>query len=90
MVLNAQIGNLIGGLTPDLIPGGAYLQYENGTILCLEHNMEQASRGAPPFRKNMEKAIIMKLLTYMFELMSRLKINIFKIEFYMIAISVQS
>ena len=62
MVLQAQTNGLIDGLASDLVDKGvAILQYADDTILCIEHNPE--------------KALNLKLLLYMFELMSGLKIN---------------
>jgi hypothetical protein len=67
MVLRAQQNSLISGLIKNLIPRGvATLQYADDTIICLEHDMEQARN--------------MKLLLYMFEQMSGLKINFDKSE----------
>jgi hypothetical protein len=49
-------------LISELIPGGvAILQYADDTIICLEHNLEKVRN--------------VKLLLYMFEQLSRLKIN---------------
>jgi hypothetical protein len=54
-------------LISELIPGGvAILQYADDTIICLEHNLEKARN--------------VKLLLYMFEQLSRLKINFDKSE----------
>lgn len=51
----------------DLIPNGvAVLQYADDTIICLEHDLE--------------KAVNVKLLLYLFELMSGLKVNFQKSE----------
>jgi hypothetical protein len=62
MVLKEQENCLLVGLAPDLIPNGvAVLQYADGTVLCISHEPD--------------KAVNLKLLLYMFELMSGLKIN---------------
>ena len=67
MIRNAQEEGLLTGLAPDLISGGvAILQYADDTVICLEHNREAA--------------INLKLLLYIFELMSGLKINFLKSE----------
>ena len=58
---------MIDGLASDLVDKGvAILHYADDTILCIEHNPE--------------KALNLKLLLYMFELMSGLKINFQKSE----------
>ena len=62
MIKNAQRNKLLVGLAADLIPDGvAVLQYEDDTIICLEHDID--------------KAVNLKLLLYMFEMMSGLKVN---------------
>ena len=67
MVLNAQKEKLLTGLAPDLIEGGvAILQYADDTVICFEHDRDAA--------------VNLKLLLYMFELMSGLKINFMKSE----------
>jgi hypothetical protein len=67
MVLRAQQNNLVTGLIKNLFRGGvAILQYADDTIVCLEHNLEKARN--------------IKLLIYMFEQMSGLKINFEKSE----------
>ena len=67
MVLEAQSNGLIVGLASNLIDKGiAILQYADDTVLCFEHDPE--------------KAVNLKLLLYMFELMSGLKINFLKSE----------
>uniref|UniRef100_A0A453DWC1 Reverse transcriptase domain-containing protein n=1 Tax=Aegilops tauschii subsp. strangulata TaxID=200361 RepID=A0A453DWC1_AEGTS len=67
MIKNAQKNKLIVGLAPDPIPDGvAVLQYADDTIICMEHDVE--------------KAVNLKLLLYMFEMMSGLKINFQKSE----------
>jgi hypothetical protein len=71
MVLQAQHNDLFEGLAPDLIDKGvAILQYADDTVLCLSHNPE--------------KAVNLKLLLFMFELMSGLKINFMKSEIFTI------
>ena len=63
MIKNAQKNKLITGLASDLIPEGvAVLQYADDTIICLEDDID--------------KAVNLKLLLYLFELMSGLKINL--------------
>jgi hypothetical protein len=67
MVLSAQHHGLIAGMIDHLIPNGvAMLQYADDTIICLENNVEKARN--------------MKILLYMFEQMSGLKINFEKSE----------
>lgn len=67
MVMNAQKNNLFKGLASDLIPNGVpILQYADDTVLCIEDDID--------------KAVNLKLLLYMFELMSGLKINFLKSE----------
>ena len=67
MVLQAQKNNLFVGLAADLVENGvAILQYADDTVLCIEHDPD--------------KAVNLKLLLYMFELMSSLKINYQKSE----------
>lgn len=62
MVLNAQMNKLLVGLTPDLIGNEvSILQYVDDTVLCIDHDPD--------------KALNLKLLLYMFEMMSGLKIN---------------
>ena len=62
MVLTAQKNGLIKGLAADLIENGVcILQYADDTVLCFEHDID--------------KAVNIKLLLYLFELMSGLKIN---------------
>lgn len=59
------------GLTDNLITGGvAILQYADDTIICLKDDFEKARN--------------MKLLLYLYELMSELKINFGKSEVIMI------
>ncbi|XP_048552830.1 uncharacterized protein LOC125533101 [Triticum urartu] len=66
--INDELKNgLIKGLAADLIEDGVgILQYANDTVLCFEHDIN--------------KAINVKLLLYLFELMSGLKINFEKSE----------
>jgi hypothetical protein len=62
MVVEAQNNDLITGLVDNLIPKGiAILQYADDTIICLQHNVEKARN--------------VKLLLYIYEQMSGLKIN---------------
>lgn len=69
MMKNAQKNKLIVGLTSDLIPDGiAVLQYADDTIICIEHDVD--------------KAVNLKLLLYIFEMMSGLKINFQKSEIF--------
>lgn len=66
MIHRAQQNGLITGLVPHLISNGvAILQYADDTILCLQHDLEKANN--------------LKLLLYLFELMSGLKINFRKV-----------
>ena len=56
MVLRAQANGFFEGLAPDLVDNGvAILQYADDTVICISHNPE--------------KAINVKLLLYLFELM---------------------
>uniref|UniRef100_A0A453BTU3 Reverse transcriptase domain-containing protein n=1 Tax=Aegilops tauschii subsp. strangulata TaxID=200361 RepID=A0A453BTU3_AEGTS len=67
MICKVQQNGLLTGLASDLVPNGvAVLQYADDTIICLEHDVE--------------KALNLKLLLYMFELMSGLKVNFQKSE----------
>jgi hypothetical protein len=71
MVLEAQENGLLTGLAPDLVDKGvAIMQYADDTVLCLAHDFD--------------KAINLKLLLYLFELMSGLKINYQKSEIFLI------
>lgn len=71
MVLEAQNNGLLIGLAPDLIDKGvAIMQYADNTVLCLSHDPD--------------KAINLKLLLYLFELMSGLKINYQKSKIFLI------
>jgi hypothetical protein len=72
MVQIAQENTLIKGLISDIIPNGvAILQYADDTILCMEDDIETM--------KNM------KLLLYVYENMSGLKINFDKSEIIMVS-----
>jgi hypothetical protein len=65
MVRQAQIRGVITGLADNLVPGGiALLQYADDTLICLKDDTESARN--------------MKLLLYLYELMSGLKINFTK------------
>jgi hypothetical protein len=67
MVLKAQINDMITGLIDNLIPKGvAILQYADDTIMCLENNVEKSRN--------------VKILLYIYEQMSELKINFKKSE----------
>jgi hypothetical protein len=67
MIIRAQQNDVIGGLVPHLIPKGvAILQYADDTILCLQNDLV--------------KARSVKLILYMYEHMSGLKINFEKSE----------
>lgn len=69
MVLKAQKAGLFRDLATDLISDGiAILQYADDTILCFEDNPKNA--------------IDIKLLLYLFEIMSGLKINFLKSEMF--------
>ena len=71
MIKQAQRNGLITGLASNLIDKGvAVLQYADDTIICLENNMEGARN--------------MKLLLYIYKIMSGLKINFSKSEIVMI------
>ena len=71
MILEAQKNGLFEGLASDLVDKGvAVLQYADDTVLCISHDPE--------------KAINLKLLLYVFELMSGLKINFLKSEVFTI------
>ena len=62
MIFNAKKEGMLTGLTPDLINGGvAILQYADDTVICFEHDKEAA--------------VNLKVLLYIFEHMSGLKIN---------------
>jgi len=67
MVRKAQRGGLVCGLSDNIIDKGvAILQYADDTIICLKDDMEVARN--------------MKLLLYLYEMMSGLKINFLKSE----------
>jgi hypothetical protein len=67
MVRSAQQSFLVTGLAVNLIPRGvAILQYADDAVLCLENDVAKARN--------------VKLLLYMFEKMSGLKINVEKSE----------
>jgi hypothetical protein len=71
MVIEAQNGDVITGLISNLIPkGAAILQYADDIIMCLQHSME--------------KTVRVKLLLYIYEQMSGLKINFEKSEIILI------
>jgi hypothetical protein len=71
MVHRAQENGLITGLISYIIPNGlAILQYVDDTIVFLKHDMEGA--------------VHMKLLLYLFEMLAGLKINFSKSEIFMI------
>jgi hypothetical protein len=62
MMLEAQKNGLLTGLAPDLVENGVgILQYADDTIICISHEPD--------------KAVNLKLLLLLFELMSGLKIN---------------
>jgi hypothetical protein len=72
MVQTAQRNGLIKGLMNDIIPSGiAILQYADDTILCMEDSAETAQN--------------MKILLYIYEKMSGLKINFNKSEVIMVS-----
>jgi hypothetical protein len=72
MVQRAQENNLIKGLISDLIPKRvAILQYADDTILCMEDDVETMTN--------------MKILLYLYEKMSDLKINFGKSEIIMVS-----
>jgi hypothetical protein len=71
MIAQAQEAKLVTGLVPHLIENGVViLQYADDTILLIQDDMEQI--------------IHMKLILYMFEAMSGLKINFLKSEIMMV------
>jgi hypothetical protein len=71
MIAHAQEAKLVTGLVPHLIENGVViLQYADDTILLIQDDMEQI--------------IHMKLILYMFEAMSGLKINFLKSEIMMV------
>ena len=69
MVVETQGNGRLVGLAPDLIDKGvAIMQYGDGTVLCISHDPA--------------KALNLKLLLYMFEVMSGLKMNFRKSEIF--------
>jgi hypothetical protein len=71
MILKAQSDDLFLGLAPKLIDKGvAILQYADDIVLCISHHHV--------------KVINLKLLLYIFELMSGLEINFSKSEIFTI------
>jgi hypothetical protein len=71
MIQQAQFAGLIVGLVPHLVDNGVViLQYADDTILLVQDDMEQI--------------IHLKLILYMFEAMSGLKINFLKSEVMMV------
>jgi hypothetical protein len=67
MVRKAQSHGLITGLANNLMHGGvAILQYADDTIFCLKYDMDNARN--------------VKLLLYLYEMMSGIKINFTKSE----------
>jgi len=67
MIHKAQANDLFHGLVDHIIDKGVgVLQYVDDTILCLKHNIDDARN--------------LKLLLYMYELMTGLKINFLKSE----------
>ena len=71
MVRQAQTNGLLCGLDDNIIPTGvAILQYVDDTIICLKDDLEMARN--------------MKLLLYLYEVMSGLKINFSKSEIILI------
>jgi hypothetical protein len=68
-------GTLISGLISHLIPNGvAILQYTDDTIMCLKNDMEKVRN--------------VKLMLYIFEQMSGLKINFEKSEIILVVVVV--
>jgi hypothetical protein len=71
MVLQTQSSGIFTGFAPDLVDNGmAILQYADDTVLFITHDPE--------------KAVNVKLLLYVLELMSGLKINFLKSEIFLI------
>lgn len=71
MVQKAQTNGLITGLISHIVPNGvAILQYADDTIVFLKHDVEGAMH--------------MKLLLYLFEMLAGLKINFNKSKIFMI------
>jgi hypothetical protein len=74
MVLKAQQNSLITGIIPHMITNGvAVLQYADGTRMCLENDMVKARN--------------VKLMLYIFEQMSGLKINFEKSEIILVGVT---
>ena len=72
MVNMAQVNGMIEGMVPEYVPKGvAILQYTDDTIICLQDTQDNARN--------------MKLLLYLYENMSGLKINFNKSEIIMIS-----
>jgi hypothetical protein len=73
MVMEAQDNHLLTVLIPSLIDKGvAIMQHVDDTVICITHDPEKATN--------------LKLLLYLFKLMSRLKINYCKSEIYLIGV----
>ena len=71
LVRHAQHNGMLTGLADHLVPQGVViLQYADGIIICLKEDMDKARN--------------MKLLLYIYELMSGLKINFTKSEVIML------
>ena len=69
MVRQAQLNGLLCGLADNLIPNGiVILQYADDTIICVKDDLDMARN--------------LKLLLYLYALMSELKINFSKSEIY--------
>jgi hypothetical protein len=67
MILRAQSNNLFSSFVDHIINKGVVvLQYADDTIICLKHGVEGARN--------------MKLLLYLYEMMTDLKINFYKSE----------
>ena len=67
MILEAPKNGLLVGLAPDLVENGiVVLQYADDTVICITHDPK--------------KATSLKLLLYLFEMMSGLKINFLRSE----------
>jgi hypothetical protein len=71
MIRKAQTNSLITGLAENLISNGiAVLQYADDTIICLKYEINNARN--------------MKLVLYLYEMMSNMKMNFTKSEVIMI------
>ena len=69
MVRQAQLNGLLCGLADNLIPNGiAILQYADDTIICVKDDLDMPRN--------------LKLLLYLYALMSELKINFSRSEIY--------